>query len=100
MAGTLVRSLRFIDERVRRTAADELGVSELGVMGQIERGVDLPSALARTLRIDPSKVTRIVDHLVGNGYVERGADPHDRRRCPLKLTVEGAARLEVGRAAV
>jgi DNA-binding MarR family transcriptional regulator len=97
MAGTLIRTMRFVDDRVRRDSPDSLGVTELGVLGHIERGVDLPSGLARALRIDPSKVTRIVDQLVGHGYVERGIDSQDRRRCPLTLTDIGKSRLSEGR---
>lgn len=100
MAGTLIRALRFIDDRMRSHDSDSLGVSELGILGQIERGVDLPSGLARSLRIDPSKITRMVDHLVSHGYVERGFDALDRRRCPLSLTAAGKTRLEQGRIAV
>jgi DNA-binding MarR family transcriptional regulator len=100
MAGTLIRTMRFIDDAVRQQAEDSLGVAELGILGQIERGVDLPSGLARSLRIDPSKITRMVDHLVVRGYVRRGFDSHDRRRCPLSVTAEGRARLTEGRTAV
>jgi DNA-binding MarR family transcriptional regulator len=100
MAGTLIRTMRYVDDGVRQNAPDSLGVTDLGILGHIERGVDLPSGLARALRIDPSKVTRMVDQLVGHGYVERGVDSHDRRRCPLALTASGKSRLSEGRKVV
>src|SRR3954447_17943584 len=95
-AGTLLRLVRTIDQQLRTTSArdDALSITELGVLGQIDRGIDLPSQVARSLRIDPARVTHLTDRLVEQGYITRDADPRDRRRWRLQLTVGGGERLE------
>jgi DNA-binding MarR family transcriptional regulator len=96
MAGTTLQLGRALDQSCRR-ADDQLGVVDLSVLRQLERGNDLPSRVARALRLDPGRVTRIIDQLVPMGYVQREADAVDRRRCRLLLTPAGKDRLERGR---
>jgi DNA-binding MarR family transcriptional regulator len=92
----MLQFARTVENRFRRASGSNLGLTELGVLGQIERGLDLPSQVARSLRLDPSRVTRVTDRLVGLGYVERRADPSDRRRCRLSLTEAGREQLQQG----
>src|SRR5947209_19062295 len=97
-ARTYVRLVRLLEQQTRSELNEEpLTLTEMGVLGQIERGQTLPSMIARALALDPARVTRITDHLFALGYVQREADPEDRRRCPLRLTAEGTERLERGR---
>jgi DNA-binding MarR family transcriptional regulator len=97
-ARTYIRLVRLLEQQARYHPDDEpLTLTELGVLGQIDRGQALPSLIARSLALDPARVTRITDHLHGLGYIEREADPDDRRRCPLRITESGAARLARGR---
>lgn len=59
-------------------------------------------ALAETLGLTPSGVTRCADPLVSRGLVERRTQPGDRRVCCLAPTEAGAAlsrRIEAERAA-
>ncbi|MDQ2741485.1 MAG: MarR family winged helix-turn-helix transcriptional regulator [Chloroflexota bacterium] len=101
LAGTLLLMVRELDHQVRQVGSDELlSVTDLSVMRQIESGNDLPSLVARALRLDPGRVTRITDTLVSLGYVDRREDEEDRRRCRLTLTSTGLQRLKVGQAAV
>ncbi|HZT95287.1 MAG TPA: MarR family transcriptional regulator [Chloroflexota bacterium] len=97
LVGTLLRVVRLLDSELRSTPGNALDLGELSVLGSIARGVIAPSMIARTLSIDPPRVTRMVDQLVVRGYVTRGSDPLDRRRCPLSLTEEGRRALEAGR---
>ena len=100
-AGTLIRLVRALDQQLRAaTGPDALTTTELGVLGQIDHGVDLPSLLARTLRLDPARVTHVADRLVARGYIVRAVDPRDRRCWRLHLTPLGRQRLEEGRADV
>ena len=100
-AGTLLRLVRTLDQRLRAaTGPDPLTTTELGVLGQIDHGVDLPSLLARALRLDPARVTHVADRLVARGYIAREVDPKDRRCWRLRLTPLGRQRLEEGRADV
>lgn len=93
-----IRLVRLLAQEKRPDANDQpLTLAELSVLGQVDRGQTLPSTIARTLALDPARVTRITDHLHTLGYVQREVDPSDRRRCPLRITDEGVARVERGR---
>lgn len=93
-----IRLVRLLEQQRRAEASSEpLTLTEMGVLGHIDRGQTLPSSIARTMALDPARVTRITDHLHTLGYIEREADPDDRRRCPLRMTDKGAERLERGR---
>lgn len=48
-----------------------------------------PSALADELRIAPRSATEVADALVERGWVQRAADPTDRRATTLTLTADG-----------
>ena len=101
LAGTLLRLVRALDQQLRAaTGPDPLTITELSVLVQIDRGVDLPSLLARTLRLDPARVTHVADRLVARGYIVRAVDPEDRRRWRLRLTPLGTQRLAEGQADV
>jgi DNA-binding MarR family transcriptional regulator len=101
VAGGLLLLVRALEQQLRAGASpDALGLKDLGVLGQIERGVDQPSLLARTLRLDPARVTHVTDRLVTQGYVRRTIDEADRRRWRLYLTPQGEQRLHEGRAEV
>jgi MarR family transcriptional regulator, lower aerobic nicotinate degradation pathway regulator len=95
--GTLLRFIRTVEQEARRMpGAEDLSIADLGVLGQIDRGADCPSQVARSLRLDPARVTHVTDRLVALGYVARASDPNDRRRWRLSLTVAGTARLAQG----
>ncbi|GAC1433589.1 MAG: hypothetical protein NVSMB65_07490 [Chloroflexota bacterium] len=98
-AGTLMLLVRTLEQAVKEcTGADALSLTDLAVLGRIDRGATLPSLLARGLRLDPARVTHISDRLVAEGYIVRTADSSDRRRWRLALTGRGQDRLEGGRA--
>ena len=99
LTGALLLLVRAVDQRFRaETGTRGLTLSDIGVLGQIERGVDGPSQIARVLRLDPARVTHLVDRLVTHGCIVREDDPSDRRRCHLRLTALGREQLERGRA--
>jgi DNA-binding MarR family transcriptional regulator len=98
VAGGVLMLARAMDSMVRGSAGEgALSVNDLGVLGQIDRGTDLPSQIARAMRLDPARVTHISDRLVGLGYIVREMDAQDRRRWRLRLTDEGRRRLAEGR---
>lgn len=100
-ARVAIRLARVLDQRLRATGGEDvLGLAEFGVLSEVERGIALPSAIARASRLDPARVTRVVERLVQLGLVRRGANEQDRRQSPLALTEDGAARLAAARADV
>lgn len=100
ITGTLTQLVRHVDERLRLLVDETLGITELGVLGTIDKGTELPSAVARLMRLDPGRVTRIVDGFERRGYIVRGIDREDRRRCPLSITSDGRRILNQGRGVV
>lgn len=91
--GTMLRFVRVVDQQFRRFSPGT-SLTDLSVLAQLNRGVDTPSALADALHLDRPRVTRITDHLVELGYIEREEDQEDRRRCRLHLTLTGEAYLD------
>jgi DNA-binding MarR family transcriptional regulator len=59
-----------------------------------------PSELAERLGIARPTASRLVDRLVRQGLVARRTDDGDRRRVTLRLTRNGARRVEAARDAV
>ena len=76
------------------TATPELGPSGLPLLGALRRlGPQRTTTLAAEVFLDPSTVSRQVDALVRSGYVEKVADPDDRRASLVQLTESGRAAL-------
>lgn len=97
MLGTMLRFVRVVNRRFRESGCPDLTLSDLSVLAQIERGIDLPSVIADTLFLDRPRVSRITDQLVAHGYLVRSVDPEDRRRSRLSLTESGMELLREGR---
>jgi DNA-binding MarR family transcriptional regulator len=77
-----------------RTAAD-MSLDEYDVLYQLRRagGPLRMSELASQVLISRPSTTRVVDHLVQRGWLERGYDNRDRRVVLVGLTKEGARAL-------
>ncbi len=98
-AGTLVQFVRLLDQQLRVSSVPHpLALAELSVLGQVDRGVDLPSQVARVLRKDRARITHLVDRLVSLGLLTRTVDANDRRCWRLQVTAQGAQALADGRA--
>jgi DNA-binding MarR family transcriptional regulator len=96
-AGTLLLLVRVVDQQLRAaTAPNAITISDLSVLANVARGVDSPSLVARTLKMDPARVTHVVDGLVEEGALTREVDPSDRRRWQLALTDAGMRKLTEG----
>lgn len=70
----------------------EAGISmpQFGMLRALSRSERTISELSRIMTVDPSTLVPMVDALERKGLVERGRDPHDRRRVPISLTQRGA----------
>jgi DNA-binding MarR family transcriptional regulator len=83
---TLLRtSRRLRDERV-----GDLSDSQMAVLGQlVGHGPMTPGDLAERERVRPPSMTRIVQHLLEAGLVERNAHPGDGRQVLIDATPQG-----------
>ena len=80
--------------RLRQEAGTDLGPSQTAALATIEReGPLTPSEVAEAERIRRPTATRIVARLEEAGFVERTADPADRRSFVVAVTPEGRALL-------
>jgi DNA-binding MarR family transcriptional regulator len=70
------------------------------VIGAIARGHAPLSDVIQALGMSKQAAGQLVDTLVLRGYLERAADPHDRRRLTLALTERGIAAAQATRAAI
>lgn len=70
-------------------AALQLNFTEINVLRLIDQGIHSPSELSRELQVPAPTISRILNHLVERGLVERGVDSLNLRRFHLRLTPEG-----------
>jgi DNA-binding MarR family transcriptional regulator len=68
---------------------DKVSVYQLHAMFHIAKHVATMSELAEEMNISLPSATSLVDRLVKSGWVERQADPDDRRIIRLAITEEG-----------
>lgn len=93
------RQLRGLEREIMRQLEVETGCCGV-TLGQCHALLELamaPSslgALAATLDVDNSTMSRTVDGLVRAGLVERVEDPADRRSLRLSLTNSGREKVE------
>jgi DNA-binding MarR family transcriptional regulator len=98
-AAELAGSLRTIVGRLAhqlRVPAASQGVTptRLSTLIALERAGELrPSVLAASLGITPASMSRLVEALESEAWINRGADPDDGRAFLLSLTDEGSAML-------
>lgn len=76
-------------------SAWELQPSHYGILLLLEAiGQASQQHLAQTLTIDRANMVALLDLLEQRGFIERQADPLDRRRHAVKLTVVGQRELQ------
>lgn len=79
----------------RRARAQGLTRARWQVLWHLARNEGLhQAALAELMGVAPITLTRQLDHLEGEGLVERRADPDDRRRYLIYLTEAACPALE------
>ncbi len=98
--GAMLHLLRALDQQLRSVGPDAASLAEVSVLSRVAQGHELPSQVARALRMDPARVTHLVDRLVTIGALTRAVDPADRRRWRLGLTEIGLTYLEAGRESI
>ena len=102
----LLRHARTTYGQAMRQALDEAGYDDipkngLYVLGGLALGAgEIPlGQLVKELRVSKQSAGQLVDALVLRGYLERTADPADRRKLTVTLTERGRAAAAVQAAA-
>jgi DNA-binding MarR family transcriptional regulator len=91
---------RRIGRQMRRSASAPLSVPQLRALRflQLHPGSSI-SAIAEHLGVGLPAASALVERLVRAGWVERQADPTERRRMVVRLTNDGIGRLAAAEAA-
>jgi len=100
----LLRHARYTYGAAMRAALAEAGYDDipgngLYVIGALAWGGAPLGEIVRDLRVSKQAAGQLVDALVLRGYLERQADPEDRRKLTVALTERGRAAAEVQTAA-
>ncbi len=91
--GDLMRACQFRDRN--EICCHGVSVSQCYALDALERRGPLAMGeLATYLYLDVSTVTRLVDQLEDEAYIERGPDPADRRKVQVELTPAGSAKVQ------
>ncbi len=85
----MARGGRADSIRSERAGAKVTGAAQRMIDQMVEHGPSRMAELARRAGTDPGIVSRQVDALVGEGLVERRADPEDGRAWLLHFTPRG-----------
>lgn len=99
LASQLRISVARLGRRLRAERELEgLSLSATSVLGLLFREKAMTiGELAQAERVQPPSMTRTVNCLVEDGYVDRAADPDDGRRVVVTLTDEGLAMVQAER---
>ncbi|MBX7212837.1 MAG: MarR family transcriptional regulator [Thermoflexales bacterium] len=80
---------------LERNLPPEIGSAvQYGVLRMLRYAPSTLTELSGMLALEPPSLTPVVDALERHGLIERGRDPHDRRRTPLSITPKAAALLD------
>lgn len=101
--GHLLRSLKGLHQASVDEAGLRVEIPALAVLTTLAEAPPMrPSAVAETLHLDLSSISRQVAALERDGWVSRRRDPGDSRAALLELTTagrDGLARIRAGRVA-
>lgn len=91
MAGAFILAISRVRRRLRQLpVAGGLPAPEITALVRLHRcGPATSSELAKAEQMSPQSMQVTVASLVAQGFVERSADPADRRRVVLGLTESG-----------
>lgn len=91
-ASDLVSMMMGVDKMIKITNPDISNRDNVKywALSILERdGPQSMSSLGLQTHISKPYMTRVVDSLINDGYVERRSDPHDRRVIIISITKEG-----------
>jgi DNA-binding MarR family transcriptional regulator len=86
--------------RLREAGFDDLPRNGPHVLGGIVNQAGSAGGLVRELGVSKQAASQLIDTLVVRGYLERCADPEDRRRVMIEVTDRGRAAAAVVHAGV
>jgi DNA-binding MarR family transcriptional regulator len=90
--------MRVIRTEMRRQTAAEMTVVQFRSLALAEyRGGATVSEIAEHIGLTMPSASKLIDGLVGRGYLRRRPDPNDRRKTVLVATARGARAVAIAR---
>lgn len=84
-----------LNRKLRQESLGSISPAQASMLGMAERlGTPTLGELAKAEQIQPPTLTKLVAQMEGAGLIVRVDDPTDRRRCRVKVTVEGRRELK------
>lgn len=83
----ILLDVKKIEDSIKKETS--LTLNEALCICQSEKGLCDPSSLAKELSLSPSRMTRILDSLYKDGYINRTQNDDDRRAITITLTHKG-----------
>ncbi|MCK4835235.1 MAG: MarR family transcriptional regulator [Candidatus Aminicenantes bacterium] len=81
---------KCIDNEIKIMEESNLSPSELHGIEQLNpKEVVSSKHFSKKMHLSPSRVSRVVEKMVQNGFLIRHDDPIDRRRCKILLSEKG-----------
>ena len=100
LAEQLLASVTALHRQLRALgAAHRATPTEMSMLACLDRrGPARAGALAKSLTLNPTLVSRLLHGLAGSGHITRERDAADARACTVSLTAGGRELLDRGRA--
>lgn len=93
LANEVRLACQLVSHKVRFESCSKLAPHQLSVMWKLQRGPKTPGELAEAERVTAPSISKTLDCLEQQGYIERTPDPDDGRRRIVRITDEGRAEL-------
>jgi DNA-binding MarR family transcriptional regulator len=92
-----IRTLKKSIDHLADNLKDKTGLTmnECFCLCLVADGVKEPSAMAKSLELSPSRITRILDAIESRGLVKRKVSVDDRRSLPVSLTAKGEKTIDL-----
>jgi DNA-binding MarR family transcriptional regulator len=97
---SMFRAFNRVRGRDTHLSGNDLSHAQFQLLLELDERGDLSvGELADAAQLAPATVTQMLDHLAASGHVERVRSDADRRVVVIRLTAQGASRIEAKRAA-
>ena len=87
---TIPNSMSLVRHYIKLASEPEVSFARFRVMCNVSRGLNTVSEIAELHGVSCAGISKLVESLVSDGYLERSVSPTDRRITELDLTGAGA----------
>lgn len=85
----LPKTMQTLREEMRSSRGNELTVPQFRVLAAINRGMGFNKQIGELLGVSEAAISRMIDGLVKDGYIQKTVSLKDRRKSVLSLSAYG-----------